>query len=196
VAQPNVVISPTKMNVFYEGVQNPVEVSVPGIPSENLDVNITNANYRKDGSTYLVSPKAGTVGRNSVVSVRAQVNGEVQSLGTQEFRIKRVPDPVATVAGTRGGTIEKGLLLAQRAVLATMEDFVFDLNFDVTGFTVSTIRDGYMRKQEAEDAVFTEEQKNLIEMAAPGSNIIISNIRAEGSDGSNRDLGSITFTLK
>ena len=196
VAQPNVVISPTKMNVFYQGVENPVEVSVPGVPSENLDVSISNADFRKDGSQYLVSPNQGTVGRESVVTVRARVNGDVKTLGSQEFRIRSVPDPVATVAGERGGTIAKNLLLAQRAVLAKMENFEFDMSFEVTGFTVSTIRDGYMTRQEADGPVFTEEQKNLIELAAPGSQIIISNIQAQGPDGRTRDLGSITFTLR
>ncbi|MGM0376250.1 MAG: gliding motility protein GldM [Bacteroidota bacterium] len=196
VAQPNAVISPTKMNVFYQGVENPVEVSVPGIPSENLDVSVTNADYTKDGNQFMVSPKSGTVGRNSVVSVNARVNGEVQQLGSQEFRIRSVPDPVATVAGERGGTIDKGLLMAQRAVLAKMENFEFDMKFEVTGFTVATIRDGYMTRQESEDAVFTEEQKRLIELAGQGSNIIISNITARGPDGRTRDLGSITFTLR
>ena len=196
VAQPNVVISPIKMNVFYLGVENPVEVSVPGVPSEDLIVNISNADYTKDGNQYLVSPEPGTIGKNSVVTVRTRVKGEVQNLGSQEFRIKGVPDPIATVAGTRGGTIDQNLLLAQRAVLAKMENFEFDMQFEVTGFTVSTVRDGYMRRQETDGAVFTEEQKNLIETAVPGSNIIISNITAQGPDGRTRDLGSITFTLR
>ncbi|MFW6389152.1 MAG: gliding motility protein GldM [Marinilabiliaceae bacterium] len=196
VAQPNVVISPTKMNVFYQGVENPVEVSVPGIPSENLDVNITNADYTKDGNQYLVSPNSGTVGRKSVVSVQAEVNGEIQDLGSQEFRIRSVPDPVATVAGERGGEIAKESLMAQDVVIAKMENFEFDMSFDITGFTVGTIRDGYMSKQESDGAGFTEDQKDLIDRAAPGSQIIISNIMAQGPDGRTRDLGSITFTLR
>ncbi|MFW5753339.1 MAG: gliding motility protein GldM [Marinilabiliaceae bacterium] len=196
VAQPNVVISPTKMNVFYQGVENPVEVSVPGIPSEDLEVSITNADYTKDGNQFLVSPNSGTVGRRSVVSVQARVNGEIQDLGSQEFRIRGVPDPVATVAGERGGTIDKGLLMAQDAVIAKMENFEFDMSFKVTGFTVGTIRDGYMSRQEADGARFTQDQKDLIDRAAPGSQIIISNIMAQGPDGRTRDLGSITFTLR
>ncbi len=36
VAKPALVISPTKMNVFYIGVPNPVEISVPGVPDEDL----------------------------------------------------------------------------------------------------------------------------------------------------------------
>ena len=38
VAEPALVVSPTKMNVFYRGLPNPVEVSVPGVPGDKIDV--------------------------------------------------------------------------------------------------------------------------------------------------------------
>ena len=36
VAKPMAVVSPTKMNVFYRGVPNPIDVSVPGFSPEDL----------------------------------------------------------------------------------------------------------------------------------------------------------------
>jgi gliding motility-associated protein GldM len=38
VAKPMAVVSPTKMNVFYRGVPNPIDVSVPGFSPEDLQV--------------------------------------------------------------------------------------------------------------------------------------------------------------
>jgi gliding motility-associated protein GldM len=196
VSQPGVVISPTKMNVFYVGVENPVEISVPGVPSENLNVRITNARMKKHGANqFIVSPNANAIGREAVISVSANVNGQSQRLGKQPFRVKRVPDPVATVAGMRGGRINKNLLLAQKAVIAKMDNFDFDLTFRVTSFTVSTIKSGYLQFVDSESASFTTEQKGLIESAGVGSAVMINNIQAKGPDGSNRDLGSINFTL-
>ena len=49
-------ISPTKMNVFYEGIENPVEISVPGIPSENLNVTISTGKITRRGGGYIVEP--------------------------------------------------------------------------------------------------------------------------------------------
>jgi gliding motility-associated protein GldM len=196
VSQPSVVISPTKMNVFYVGVENPVEVSVPGVPSEDLDVRITNARMTKKGSNqYAVMPNKNAIGRESVISVRARINDQVQNLGSQNFRVKRVPDPVATVAGMRGGSINKNLLLAQRAVIAKMDNFDFDLTFRVISFTVSTIKSGYLQSVSSESAVITTEQKELIRNSGVGSAVMINNIKAKGPDGSTRDLGSISFTL-
>ncbi|WP_291857463.1 gliding motility protein GldM [Marinilabilia sp.] len=197
VSQPGVVISPTKMNVFYVGVENPVEVSVPGVPSENLNVRITNARYRKvRGNEYSVSPNANSAGKEAIVTVSANLNGQTQSLGSQPFRIKRVPDPVATVAGVRGGGIGKNLLLAQRAVIAKMDNFDFDLKFNITNFRISTIRDGYLQFVDSESGVITTEQKDLIRSVGVGGVVLFNNIQAKGPDGSTRDLGSISFTVQ
>jgi gliding motility-associated protein GldM len=197
VSEPGVVISPTKMNVFYIGVDNPVEVSAPGIPSERLDVRITNGRMRKvSGNQYIVNPNSNAIGKKCIVSVRANVDGKVQNLGSQEFRVKRVPDPVATVAGMRGGRIDKALLKAQEIVVAEMDNFDFDLKFNVVSFTVSTIRSGYLQFKDSESAVITTDQKDLIDNSSPGSVVMFNNIKAKGPDGSVRDLGSINFTLR
>ncbi|SFE03453.1 gliding motility protein GldM [Thermophagus xiamenensis] len=197
VSEPGVVISPTKMNVFYVGVENPVQVSAPGIPSEKLLVRITNGRIRKVSSNqYIVSPNANAIGRECVISVSANMDGKVQNLGSQVFRVKRVPDPIATVAGMRGGRIDKGLLLAQEVVLAEMDNFDFDLKFKVVGFTVSTIRNGYLQFKDSESAIITTDQKNLIRNSSVGSVVMFNNIKAQGPDGTTRDLGSINFTLK
>ncbi|PRY91416.1 protein involved in gliding motility GldM [Marinilabilia salmonicolor] len=197
VSQPGVVISPTKMNVFYVGVENPVEVSVPGVPSENLNVRITNARMRKvRGNEFSVSPNANSAGKQAIVSVSTTLNGQTQNLGSQPFRIKRVPDPVATVAGMRGGGIGKNLLLAQRAVIAKMDNFDFDLRFNITNFRISTIRDGYLQFVDSESGVITTEQKDLIQGVGIGGVVLFNNIQAKGPDGSTRDLGSLSFTIQ
>lgn len=195
VSKPSVVISPVKMNVFYEGVENPVEISVPGIPSENLIVNISNARKVQKGNQYIVSPNPGSAGGESVISVVAKVNGRDQNLGRQIFRIKRVPDPVAKIGGIREGKMNKALLLAQLGVVAEMENFDFDLTWKVTRFTLSTTRGGYQVDETSESNLLTKEQKELIQGIGRGQKVYFENIRAAGPTGSNRALGSITITI-
>ena len=36
VAKPSAVVSPDAMNVLYIGVENPVSISAPGVPTESL----------------------------------------------------------------------------------------------------------------------------------------------------------------
>ncbi|MDG5800897.1 gliding motility protein GldM [Marinilabiliaceae bacterium ANBcel2] len=195
VSRPNVVISPTKMNVFYEGIDNPVEISAPGIPSENLNVSINNADIRRVADGYVIEPHSGTAGREAIVAVTADIDGREQSLGERTFRVNRVPDPVAKVNNQRGGTIARQTLMAQMGVIADMEDFDFDMTFRVTSFDVSTTRGGYVVDASSNSNRFTDEQKDLISRAGRGQRIHIENIMAEGPDGQARSLGSITFVL-
>jgi gliding motility-associated protein GldM len=75
IAEAALVVSPTKMNVFYRGVSNPVEVSVPGVPSNKLRVSISNGHSikkQRDG-TYLVEPAKSTAKKEAVISVRGEM---------------------------------------------------------------------------------------------------------------------------
>ena len=47
VAKPMAVVSPTKMNVFYYGVPNPIDISVPGFSPEDLQVSGTGVSIKK-----------------------------------------------------------------------------------------------------------------------------------------------------
>ncbi len=196
VIKPSVVISAIKMNVFYGSVDNPVEISVPGVTSKDLSVTISNCTYRKKGNVYVVNPKPGKAGLKAIVTVSAKNNGKTRRIGSKEFRIKRVPDPVAMVAGKKEGKISKNLLKAQQAVFAEMgDDFDFDLEFRVTGFTVSIIKGGYLQDERSKNNKFTQAQKDLIGSVGRGSRVFIEGIRAVGPDKTTRKLNPITFTI-
>ena len=66
------------------------------------------------------------------------MNGQRRKLQTQEFRVKEVPDPVVKVAGERGGTIKKNLLVAAGGVEVELEKFDFDMKFKVQSFNLYT----------------------------------------------------------
>ena len=95
VSRPSAVVSPTKMNVFYIGVPNPVSISAPGIPKESLRVSMSGGSISGSNGTYTV--KVSSAG-NATVNVSADINGKTQSIGSQVFRIKRIPDPVPQFA--------------------------------------------------------------------------------------------------
>jgi gliding motility-associated protein GldM len=192
VAEPNLIVSPSKMNVFYMGIENPVEVSIPGLAADRVTATVNNGTIRRgSGSSYIVIPNRLGL---STVSVTATIDGVTRNMGSTEFRVRSVPDPVATVAGREGGNIGRNLLLAQTGVLAEMKDFDFDLSFTVTGFTVSSTRDGFQVDERSTSNRFTEAQKELIRRAAPGSRIYIEDIMAAGPAGQRR-LPTIGFRL-
>lgn len=193
VAEGSVVVSPTKMNVFYLGVDNPVEISVSGVPGNKIRATASNGVLESRGNSFIM--KAKRIG-NCMVTVSAELDGKWSTVGTKEFRVKAVPDPVATVNNQKGGMIAKNLLMAQSGVMATMPpDFDFDLKFNVTEFTVMTIIQGFVREAKVKGARFNQEVINLINNTSKGNPVMINEIRAVGPDGTIRNLNSINFKL-
>ena len=98
VAKPSLVVSPTKMNVFYKGVDNPVDVSVPGFSADKIKPSISNGSItRASGGGYIVKVSKGTTAN---ISVTAELpDGGTKRLGPAEFRVKSVPNPTPYFAG-------------------------------------------------------------------------------------------------
>lgn len=194
VAEPALVVSPTKMNVFYIGVDNPVEVSVPGVPPDALQVSISgnNAIRRVSGTSYVVNPRAAG---DANIAVVATVDGQRRNMGSKPFRVRALPDPVATVAGREGGNIDKNILLAQAVVLAELKNFDFDARFNVTSFTLSTTERGFVRDAPGNGMRITDEQKTIIQNAGRNQRVYFDDITAVGPDGSTRRLPAISFRI-
>lgn len=194
VAKPNLVVSPTKMNVFYVGVENPVSISIAGVAGDKIFPTITNGRIRKqrDGE-YIVLPKRPG---NSLVSVVAEIDGVKRNMGVAPFRVKGLPDPTVQVAGKKGGKIQKNVLAAQAGVFAVMENFDFDLEFKIIEFTVSTTdKGGYYINETTKGNVFTPAQLGLIKGLRRGSRLNIEEVKAIGPDGSVRNLAPIVFEI-
>ena len=193
VAKPSMTVSPTKMNVFYAGLENPVSISVPGISPSNVKVSITNGSIQPGADGYIVKPDK--IGVKSLISVSAVIDGASKEIGSMEFRVKRVPDPVASVAGKIEGVITKNELLAQQGVLAKIPDFDFAMNFTVTSFVVSTSKAGYIVDKPTKGNRFSQEQTDLMKGLNPGSRLYIESIIVKGDDGTTRNLPALNFKI-
>lgn len=132
ISKPNsAVIAADKMNVVYRGVDNPMTVSIPGIPDNK--VNASGAGLSKvSGSKYVMRPQGGN---NVTITASGTLPDGQRVSSNAEFRIKGIPAPVGTVRG------EDGIVRMQRQGLeistigALLKDFDFDLNLNVTGFS-------------------------------------------------------------
>ena len=194
VGTPNAVISATKMNVLYVGVDNPVTATVSGVPNESVSVRIDNGTITKDGAGgYIVRP--GTAGENATITVSAMVNGVQKTMGTMLFRVKEVPDPVAKIGDKKGGTIDKATLAAQIALQAELEYFDFDMKFTIVEFKVSGLVDGFLQEKASSSARLTDEQKALINRLSKNSKVYFEDIKAQAPDGTIRELAPMQFRI-
>lgn len=197
VLKPNVVIAPTKMNVLYLGVNNPVEISIPGIPPNRVSASISKGSIRPSGSgKYMVQPGAGKTTCN--ISVYAKLeNGSRRLMGTKKFRIKKVPPPNPKVIGLKGKYAQKNRLMASLGLIAEMpRDFDFDLKYKVVGFNLSATIGGFLQEKESKSSRFTNDQKKIIQKLRPGSQVAITNIKAVGPSGDVVELNDLVIKIR
>ena len=196
VAEPALVVSPTKMNVFYRGVPNPVEISVPGVSSDKLDVRITGGHSIKpDGDTFIVNPGAGA---DASIEVTATLpDGSKKSLPGREFRVKRIPDPSPRFAGKSPSdkTITKVLLENAPSVGALMESFDFDVEVRVKRFNVTVTKGGTFVEQSSSSNMVTANMKELFRSVGRGSVVYIEDIVVSMPDGTERALPTMKLKV-
>jgi gliding motility-associated protein GldM len=180
VVEPSVAISPTKMNVFYLGVDNPIDISVAGVPQKDLAIDINNGTLTpvEQSGSYIVKPKS--IGK-CIISVTASVNGEQRNMDKKEFRVKRVPNPEPSLFNISGKSITRSQLSSVQGVVAKMPiDFEFDMPFEVISFTIEVIQTGNFLVAESSNSYrFTEAQRKIMTEAKVGSKIYITNIKAK-----------------
>ena len=196
VADPAVVVSPTKMNVFYVGVENPVAIAAPGISLDEIEAQATNATIQKvSGGNYVVRPQV--VGKECLVSVLGNIGGVKRTLQTYKFRVKDVPDPVVKINGQRGGSIRKNVLLTAGQIEVVMENFDFDMKFTVENFSVYSVIDGYVQEEtQSNKGAFSKSQLNLINKLRRNQAVTVENIIVKGADGTTRKLPPLSFKLE
>jgi gliding motility-associated protein GldM len=195
VAAPSLVVSPTKMNVFYRGVDNPVSVSVSGYSNKDIVANPTNGTLTKGTDGYIMRP-----GKDVEATIGATVtnpDGSKKSIPGIKFRVKNVPNPTPYFAGksVNDETIKKTEVTAAQGVIAKMIDFEFDLKFEVVGYKVTMIVGGTPIEKITNGAALSGDMKEMLAKAKPGQKIYIEAIKARGPDGTVRNLGSLAFKV-
>jgi len=203
VGEPNVIVSPTAMNVMYMGIPNPIDVSVPGISPDKLKIRVVNGTFSTEKvknskgenfkGAWAVKPNA--VGQNVQVIVTADINGKTVQYAPYDFRVKRIPDPVAIFGGKSTGSISRADALAQQGVFAIMPDFDFELNYTVTGFTIFYTDKGMDIEETCSSSNLTPKQKQALNGLTRGKNLMIKDIKALGPDNKTRDLNAIVLKI-
>jgi hypothetical protein len=117
-------------------------------------------------------------------------------MGAPKFRVKRVPDPVAYIAGIKSGPINKNLLAASRVLVAKLDGFDFDLTFIITSYTFLINIKGDILPTPATGNLLTNDMVQKISNASPGTRIYLEDIKAKGPDGTTRLLSPINLKLQ
>ncbi len=194
VAQTNrvhAVAAPLKMNVFYIGIDNPLDIAVAGVPVTDISARLTGAgNLIKlaDGH-YNARPSEPGLCR-IVVSVK---NKDVDTL---DFRAKYMPAPTASIGGViKSGVCNVGLLRAQAGIVARYDGFDYDVRYKINSFSVTCNRGSISNKLSTTGPLFTPEMKNMFGQLKKGDVVIVDDVIAVCPDSMPRRLQAIIITM-
>jgi len=197
VAKPSASVSSTKLNVIYAGIANPFTVSAAGFPLESVRASISGGSMSGGNGNYNVNVPGSMVGQEVSINVSANNAGKTISLGSQKFRVKAIPAPVAKVGGRAGGDIASVQLKSETEIEADLDDFPFDVKFKIQRYKLTIIKP-------RSDAVtiagsggnFAGAVKGAMSSITPGTRVFFEDIVSVGPDGRQRILPSLAFSVK
>ena len=193
IGERSVAVSADKMNVFYIGVDNPISVSAAGVNSNDLKVSLSGGGgkLKKSGSNSWVA----TVTKPEICKVNVNA-GPLKD--TKEFRVKRIPDPIARLGKKQDGAMGNGEFKAQQGLIAWLDNFDFDAKCRIQGFTV-------VRVPKREDPIesvnpggtYNSKSKRIVNAAKPGDTYFFRDVKARcPGDTAGRKINSMVFNIK
>lgn len=190
VADTGAVVSAVNCNVLYQGLENPVEIAVPGIKTDRITATMVNGTITKVANGWTVKP-----GEVRVATIIISVDGK--KVSEKAFRVKKVPAPTVIISGRKTGSISKSELLANPYLSAVIEDFeVEGVKFTVTSFTISVQDEkGTITEQQNSGCMLSVQSIKLLQTVKLGSKVYFENIKAVGPGGE-RMLESVTLTIQ
>ena len=199
VVDPTATVSADLMNVLYAGYDNPISISVPGVPLTKVSATM------EGGTLTAVSPgkyiaKPSKVGVDAKITVFSSASGAQQQMAEYSFKVRKLPEPSPYIAVTdekgnkdrfRGGSIAKHRLLAAEKAGAAIDDGILDVPFRVLSFeTVFFDGRGNAVPMVSDGDRFSSRQMDAFRKMSRARRFYISRITAIGPDGIERRLNT------
>ncbi|RYG21977.1 MAG: gliding motility protein GldM [Chitinophagaceae bacterium] len=182
-------IAADKMNMLYIGLENPMSISVPGFSDAQTTVNFTTgANAKKTGpGKYILKPTEAP-NREIKVTVSAKMpDGSTKQMGSQVYRVRKVPNPEVLFGTKPGGAISRGELVTVSQINAGLgEGFAYEgLKYNVLSYTfaISPKAGGNAYFEQVSGNKVSGTMRGKLQNARPGDLIVIANVEVMGPVG-------------
>ena len=182
-----------KMNVLYIGVDNPLTIAIEGLNSDEFSLSSETLTIQQvdNGKYNVLATRPG----DAQITVTTD-DGETQIFN---FRVKRIPDPVAGLGNNlHGGTMHVGTFRAQAGVAVFIPGFAFDARCSVVSYEVTRVpkREDKVTKINEGDT-YNDDVMELIQLAKPGDIYYFDNIKIRcPGDAAARKIHGLVFKIK
>ena len=205
VTEPFATVAPTMMNVLYAGINNPISIAVPGVPSQNVTATMTNGTLTRQGNGWIAKP--AKIGTPAVITVMAkQADGRTTKMAETSLRVRALPDPLPYIQYTdangatkrfKGGRIAKRDLLTANGIGAAIDDDLLDVPYQVVRFQLLFFDSvGGVIPEVSNGSTFSTRQRNKIRNMAKGKRFFVSEVIAHGPDGIERQIPAIEVIVR
>jgi len=190
------VVSAEKMNVLYIGLDNPVDISVPGIAQSDVSAVFEGDGRLAKNPDGSYKAFVGNPGKTKI-KVSAKIAGKMMPMGEQEFRIKRIPNPLSTLDGiSNGGKITSSLLAQRTGVVAKSDDFIYgDIQWQVLNYSITILMGGEGIKIDNDGPKISDKARKLIKTLKKGDGVFINYINVKGPDGKARVIAPLAYEI-
>jgi len=199
VMAPMLVASPTKMNVLYRGVENPIDLSVPGIPPDRVQASISTGRIVRAGNGWVAT---GMTANSAEVSATVALpDGGTRRIGPVTFRVKDLPPPTAYISGTNPGDtkVARTKLSASPGIIAKPLGSEFGDQWQVTAYELTALRKGQppIVKQGTGNS-FTQDMRTVLAALRVGDQLFIEGVKAKlaNGQGPSRALAPIAIKVQ
>ena len=205
VTEPFATVAPTLMNVLYAGINNPISIAVPGVPSQNVTATMTNGTLTRKGNGWIAKP--AKIGTPAVITVMAkQADGRTTKMAETSLRVRALPDPLPYIQYTdangatkrfKGGRIAKRDLLTANGIGAAIDDDLLDVPYQVVRFQLLFFDSvGGVIPEVSNGPTFSTRQLDKIRNMAKGKRFFVSEVIARGPDGIERQIPAIEVIVR
>lgn len=196
VMAPLLVASPTKMNVLYRGVDNPIELSVPGVPVDRVQASISTGRIVRGGTGWVATGM--TDSKAEVFATVTMADGSTRRIGPVPFRVKNLPPPTPYVKdkGPADSRIPLNELKSAGGI-AVKTNTEFGDVWAATGYTFTFQRGGGAPiVHVCQGNIFPQAVLGVLDKVKPGDKVFFEEIKAKLANGQGHEVKLAPIVLK
>lgn len=193
------VVSPKMMNVMYIGLDNAIDVSVPGVAQSDITTTLEapGALIKNADGSYTAKP---TVAGTAKMLVKAKVNGRYIVMGEQQFRVKPVPTPISKLDGVyESGKLSLTKAKSSKGVVPYVVNFEYPVKFTVISyfFSYRSNKDGSISIPIlVKGPLYDDKVKEIMgHRLEAGDVLFFDDITVKGPAGDTRKTNPMTFAV-
>lgn len=198
-AQPSANVALTKMNTVYVGLDNPLDISVPGIAKDKIRATFNKGSLIPGtNGEYKVIPTSHGRG---VITVDAEISpDQYQKMGTLDVIIRKLPKPDANIPVLTNSKVPSSHFGAVKEVRAVYpEAFIYEARCEVVGFKLEVSKNGNIEPEISNRGGKIAQGSpvyNRLQNIQRGSTVTFKNIKAKGPDGIVHELKDLIYTVR